>query len=423
MAKVFLRVKNGIDANNPAAIHQKRSYRTCYNGSLNDFDGKILLSRAMFFDKLIAINLTNFNMTGVQIMKYVCRALITALIMLCLVSLASSSEPNDPNTTAKVTAPKGTGPRLTFEKTTHDFGNIPPLSSHSYEFQFSNTGDGMLEIGTTQTTCGCTVPELKKKQYQPGESGALKVTFTSSSVISPASKQIFVSSNDAYNPKITLTIKANVIRKVEYQPQNLALSLRKENGGCPDITLKSIDGQAFAITDINSIPRGITAKVDPAKTATEFVIKPIVDVEKIKQALRGEVRISLTHPDCKVITMIYNAPPLIKAEPAMVLFFNLEPKKADKRDKIWIMSNYDEDFEIVSAAAPKGYFKATNITKQGKGRYEMTIEVMPPEITNTALKIFMDTLVVKTKEAGQVEIICRGFYSKQLQQSADPNKK
>ena len=350
-------------------------------------------------------------------MKYVGRILTAAAIMLCVLSLpAVAADSNEPNKTAKATNPKGTGPRITFEKTTHDFGNIGPKTVQAYEFKFANTGDELVEIKDTQSTCGCTVAELKKKEYKPGESGSMKVTFTASVVTGATSKQVYISSNDAHNPKVTLTIKANVIRKVEYEPQNLALSLRKDNAGCQNITLKCVDGQPFAITDVNSSPRCITAEVDPNKMSTEFLIKPIVNVEKLKQVLRGELRISLTHPDCKLITMAYNAPPLIKSEPATILFFSLEPKQVDKRDKVWLLSNYDEDFEIASTYSQKNYFTATNIKKEGKGRYQMTIEVTAPEIINSA-KSFMDTLFIKTKEAGQVEIICRGYYKKQSQQS------
>lgn len=349
-------------------------------------------------------------------MKYVCRILTAVVIMVCVLSLpVVATEPNEPNKPAKATTPTKTGARITFEQTTHDFGKIGPKTVHAYEFEFTNTGDELLEIKNTQSTCGCTVAQLTKKEYKPGESGSIKVTFTASTVTGPVTKQVYVISNDTHTSRAILTIKANVIRKVEHEPQNLALSLRKDNAGCPNITLKCIDSQPFAITDFNSFPKCITAEIDPNKTATEFVIKPIVDVEKLEKILRGDVRISLTHPDCKSITMRYIAPPLIKADPATVLFFSMSPKQVDTRDKVWVLSNYDEDFNITSTSSQKGYFKAKNIKKAGKGRYEMSIEVTAPEIKNSA-RNFVDTLVIKTDKAGQVDIMCRGYYRKQPQQ-------
>ncbi len=380
--------------------------------------------RIWLYQKLQINEFDECSVIGEQLMKCVSFASMVVIITLCVFSLPlTAAESNQPPETAKAAAPKGAGPRITFEKTTHDFGSIGPQSAHSYEFKFSNTGEGTLDITNITTTCGCTIAELKKKQYQPGESGAIKVTFTSGPITSSVSKQIFVNSSDSSSPKTVLTIRANIIRKVEYHPQNFALSLRAENGGCTDITIKCIDNQPFAIADVNSIPNCITAKFDPSKTATQFVLHPIVDVNKLKEISRGELRIRLTHPDCKLITMGFNALPLVRAEPATVTLFNLEPNKPDNRGKSSLISNYDEDFEIESASSRKGYCTVKNIKKTGKGNYELTIEVVPPPVTNAAMKAFVDTIVVKTKQAGPVEITCIGYYAAKPQQPADANKK
>ena len=72
-------------------------------------------------------------------------------------------------------ASKQAGPTVTFEEKSYDFGELGPATSHVYKFKFKNTGTDTLKIGKIHTTCGCTVAKLSKKNYQPGESGAIEV--------------------------------------------------------------------------------------------------------------------------------------------------------------------------------------------------------------------------------------------------------
>ena len=54
------------------------------------------------------------------------------------------------------------GPEITFEKTTHQFGEIPFNGNGTYEFVFKNTGNEPLILSQPKSSCGCTVPEWPK---------------------------------------------------------------------------------------------------------------------------------------------------------------------------------------------------------------------------------------------------------------------
>jgi hypothetical protein len=93
-------------------------------------------------------------------------------------------------------------PKITVEQLIHDFGKVGPGTKNICEFKFSNTGNALLKIEEIQTTCGCTVAELDKKEYAPGESGALKITFKVGKEAGQTSKRLFVKSNDKAVPKL-----------------------------------------------------------------------------------------------------------------------------------------------------------------------------------------------------------------------------
>src|SRR4030042_156326 len=124
------------------------------------------------------------------------------------------------------------GPEITFEKLVHDFGNIEPQSRSVCEFKFTNTGDSLLKIIDISKSCGCTPYTLEKKEYEPNETGTLKVEYHAGSQPAAVHKTLYVSSNDEARPRVELVISGEIVYKVDCQPKKLDLAPNKENAGC-----------------------------------------------------------------------------------------------------------------------------------------------------------------------------------------------
>jgi hypothetical protein len=301
------------------------------------------------------------------------------------------------------------GPKITFEKVVHDFGEVGPRTRHSCEFKFTNTGDGLLQIGRIKPSCfGCTVTKLSKKEYTPDESGTLKVTYSSSKRSGLERKYVFVYSNDKARPSVTLTVKAKIVPKVSYQPERLNLSLKGGNADCPKITLTSRDNQPFAITQFKSTANSITADFDASVKKTKFVLEAKVDMEKLRRGLNGSISISLTHPECRTVTIPFITRPRFKITPLSIYILNAEPQKPIKR-KVWIFNNYGEDFEIESALPQKGIIKVLSQEKVRSG-YQFEVEITPPAAEG-GKRFFKDVFVVNIKGGEKLQITCRGFYN------------
>ncbi len=60
---------------------------------------------------------------------------------------------------------------------------ISIVATHEQEsaegiFAFTNNSDQTVTIKSVRSSCGCTVPELEKREFQPAESGEIKALFT-----------------------------------------------------------------------------------------------------------------------------------------------------------------------------------------------------------------------------------------------------
>jgi len=300
-------------------------------------------------------------------------------------------------------------PKIRFEKLIHDFGKISPMTTKLCEFKFTNTGEGLLNIEKIKSTCGCTVPELKKKQYYQGESGTITVQYRPGNSAGNTMKRLFVHSNDKTSSKVTLMIKATIVKKVDYEPKRLNLLLKKENAGCGEIALFSLDDQPFAIKQFNSTNNSITANINPSVEKTKFILQTEVDIDKLQKGLNGRINISLTHPECKTVTIPFSTLPEFKVDPASIIIFNAKPQNTVER-QVWILNNYNEDFEIESVSAENDIIKVVGQEKVGK-RYRFDLQITPPKSENNQ-RIFADMFHVNIKGGSELEILCRGFYSK-----------
>lgn len=113
---------------------------------------------------------------------------------------------------------QGPAPVFEIDRLRHTFGQISDAEQVKTTFEFKNTGKGTLIIQDVHSTCGCTVPDLTKTEYAPGESGTLEVVFKPQGKQGMNHQRVTVRTNDPENPSTVLTISAQVVRQVYAEP-------------------------------------------------------------------------------------------------------------------------------------------------------------------------------------------------------------
>lgn len=112
------------------------------------------------------------------------------------------------------------GPKISFQQTEYDFGDVVQGEKVHYNFIVTNTGGAVLEITNVRAACGCTAVLPDKRELKPGESTNIKVEFNSTGRIAKQVKNVFVTSNDKDNPEVTLTISCNIVKAENKQSGN-----------------------------------------------------------------------------------------------------------------------------------------------------------------------------------------------------------
>ncbi len=106
------------------------------------------------------------------------------------------------------------GPSITWEKSTHDFGELVQGDKIEYTFKFKNTGTEPLIITNVQVTCGCTTPKgWARDPISPGQTGEITVGFNSLGKFGKQNKVVTVISNAVNAEEGQISFTANVIEK------------------------------------------------------------------------------------------------------------------------------------------------------------------------------------------------------------------
>jgi len=332
------------------------------------------------------------------------------LIVFCLLSLQSGCGEGDGITTTPGAKPTGPSPKITFEKLDYDFGEAGVNTTRTNEITFQNTGEAVLKITNVEGCCGVQV-KLSTLELSPGETGKMEVEWKAKSYPTTMLWRVTVHSNDRENPRLTVNMRATLVRRIAWEPERIKLCLNEENAGCPNIKIRSLDDRPFSITGLKSTAECITAAFDASKEAKEFVLEPKVDPEKIRQNLKGSLSLDLSHPEGREISILFDVVPKYTLTPQLLIVFGAVPGKPITR-KIKVLNNFGTPSEVESVRS-KGETIAVKILGQKEipSGYEIELEVTPMAPAVEGKTIYTDTFSLNLKGGEELSITCNAHYT------------
>ncbi|MBN1899460.1 MAG: DUF1573 domain-containing protein [Spirochaetes bacterium] len=121
--------------------------------------------------------------------------------------------------TYHVSAKNGKG--LAFNKVTHNFGNASQNEKLSTTFYYTNKTGQTIKIKKVHSTCGCTVPDISKRELKPGQRGKMEVVFNTGKYRGTVTKSIYFETQPMLTPPPKVNVQANIIPDVYLDPPNI----------------------------------------------------------------------------------------------------------------------------------------------------------------------------------------------------------
>lgn len=163
-------------------------------------------------------------------------------------------------------------PIIKFKQKVIDFGDIQSGKVIDLKFEFVNDGDATLIIKNIRTTCGCTVTQIEKREYKPGENGKIPVKFFSQGYNGKIVKTITVITNDKTNQYTRLKITGKVILK-----DFASIKIFPDRVHFKDIKIKEKYSKKISIQNTGTIDLLILEVTHAPEIMVEFekkIIKP-----------------------------------------------------------------------------------------------------------------------------------------------------
>ncbi len=104
------------------------------------------------------------------------------------------------------------GPRIQFDTTTIDIGEMLQGSDVQFVYKFQNVGDQDLVLTMVKSSCGCYVPKWSSEPVKPGGESEVIGKYDSNR-IGMFQKSLTVVSNDTITGNIVLYAKGNILPK------------------------------------------------------------------------------------------------------------------------------------------------------------------------------------------------------------------
>lgn len=169
---------------------------------------------------------------------------------------------------------------------TFDWGNVRPNQSPlKTKIKIKNVGNKTLDIQRVKPGCSCTTSPVQKNKLNPGESTVIDVNLKLGAYVGAITKSITVTTNDPQHPDTYIYLKANVIRDIEYFPNNYFTFSNAMVGKASfaKVVLKNRTNREIKLKSYTSDNKDLSLKFDksmkiPAKG--ELTLEAVLTAEK-----------------------------------------------------------------------------------------------------------------------------------------------
>lgn len=201
---------------------------------------------------------------------------------------------------------------LRWETTEVSIDAAPLAESVEASFAFTNTTAEPVTIADVHSSCGCTVPELAKRTYAPGESGSIRVVFTLGDRIGTQEKPIQVTTASPSASTTVLMLRVQIPKLFEVSPYFVVWN-RGDPATAKTIELRLLRPDILSLGSVQSRHAVFSAEAAPAQESPERIAITITP-SSTEKPLNGAILVNLKTAtgDARAVTLYA----LIRGTPA-----------------------------------------------------------------------------------------------------------
>jgi len=268
-------------------------------------------------------------------------------------------------------------PALVVAQPVHEAGKIHRGDPIEAVFTLENHGDGDLLIKSVDPSCGCTVASFDRK-IAPGATGTVRAHVDTDGFAGAISKGVTVLSNDPTNPRVVLTIHADVQADVLLAPTYARiLQVQTLDAAKTKVRLWCEDGTALEIRGVHppkpwiqaSAHRAEAAELDADKPGPQWIVEVALTGDAPLGPLGESIALDTNHPRQPVVELPLSGfvRPLLAAVPEVADYGTLGPG-ANKSRFVLKLFNFGKGDVTVTSATSDLKFLSVSVSPEDRGR-------------------------------------------------------
>lgn len=253
-----------------------------------------------------------------------------------------------------------------FSESAHDFGTVPRGSDASYEFKFSNKYEEDIHVAEVRSSCGCTVPRIKKADLKTYEESAIVCEFNTKSFVGAKAAVVTVVFDKPYYGEMQLQVKGNIRSDVITEPGTIEFG--DVDSGATKVTEVKINARlnTWEIKDVRSANQHLGVSLEKLNVAGKVSYNMIVRLKETAPVgeFSDNIVLVTNEPRFNLLTIPVKgniSPPLVL--PGRIDFGTIE---AGGKSKKFFTAKSKTPFEVkeVTCEDPRFTFKIPEGKKQ-----------------------------------------------------------
>jgi hypothetical protein len=158
-----------------------------------------------------------------------------------------------------------------FPVTSHNFGTVAKGSKTEYRFVFRNLYKEDLHVVGVRTSCGCTSPEVTKRDLKTHETAEVVAKFNTRTFLGQHGATLTVTFDKPFHAEVQLRVAGNIRGDVMFEPPFVDLgSVDLGKGAERKVRVTRVGGTAWTIKDVRSVnPNFEVLLSKPVRAATQ----------------------------------------------------------------------------------------------------------------------------------------------------------
>ena len=156
-----------------------------------------------------------------------------------------------------------------FSVTSHNFGTVAKGSKTEFRFTFRNVYKEDLHVVGVRTSCGCTSPELTKRELKTHETADVVATFNTRTFLGQHGATLTVTFDKPFFAEVQLRVAGNIRGDVTFDPPFVDLgNVDLGKGAARDVRVTHVGATAWEIKDVRSLNPNFEVRLSkPTHTA------------------------------------------------------------------------------------------------------------------------------------------------------------